>query len=66
MWNRILVLDGAMGTMLQKLGVGTVSTGNEVVDAVYKVHGMYIEAGADIISTHTFTANEGDDIVERN
>lgn len=66
MWNRILVLDGAMGTMLQKLGVGTVSTGNDVVDAVYKVHGMYIEAGADIISTHTFTANEGDDIVERN
>lgn len=66
MLNRILVLDGAMGTMLQKLGVGTVSTGSDVVDAVYKVHGMYIEAGADIISTHTFTANEGDDIVERN
>lgn len=66
MWSRIVVLDGAMGTMLQKLGVGTVSVNEEVAEAVYKVHTLYIEAGADIISTHTFTANEGDDIVERN
>lgn len=59
--NRILVLDGAMGTMLQRL------TGEEY-DKVKKVHQLYIEAGADIISTHTFVANEGADetIVERN
>ncbi len=59
--ERILVLDGAMGTMLQRL------TGEEY-DKVKKVHQLYIEAGADIISTHTFVANEGTDeaIVERN
>jgi 5-methyltetrahydrofolate--homocysteine methyltransferase len=59
--DRILVLDGAMGTMLQRL------TGEEY-DKVKKVHQLYIEAGADIISTHTFVANEGADetIVERN
>lgn len=51
----ILVLDGAMGTMLQKLGDNSDAT-------VSKIHRMYIEAGADIISTNTFTANEGSDI----
>lgn len=59
--QRILVLDGAMGTMLQRLA------GTEY-DKVKQVHQLYIEAGADIISTHTFVANEGDDaaIVQRN
>ena len=59
--QRVLVLDGAMGTMLQRL------TGAEY-DKVKQVHQLYIEAGADIISTHTFVANEGDDdaIVQRN
>ena len=59
--QRVLVLDGAMGTMLQRL------TGAEY-DKVKQVHQLYIEAGADIISTHTFVANEGDDaaITERN
>ncbi|MBQ1176446.1 MAG: methionine synthase [Paludibacteraceae bacterium] len=59
--QRVLVLDGAMGTMLQRL------TGAEY-DKVKQVHQLYIEVGADIISTHTFVANEGDDdaIVQRN
>ena len=43
--QRILVLDGAMGTMLQR-GF----TGEEVLR-------MYVEAGADIITTDTFNAN---------
>lgn len=41
--KRILVLDGAMGTMLQR--------GHSVAE----VHRLYIEAGADIIETSTFT-----------
>ena len=59
--QRVLVLDGAMGTMLQRL------TGTEY-EKVKQVHQLYIEVGADIISTHTFVANEGDDdaIVQRN
>lgn len=44
--KRILVLDGAMGTMLQK-GF----TEEEVIR-------QYIEAGADIIITNTFNANK--------
>lgn len=51
--ERVLVLDGAMGTMLQQL------SGDEY-EKVERVHRMYIDAGADIISTHTFVANEGD------
>ncbi|MBR4482505.1 MAG: homocysteine S-methyltransferase family protein, partial [Paludibacteraceae bacterium] len=62
----IVVLDGAMGTMLQRLGVSVTSSAQDVADAVLTVHRKYIEAGADIISTNTFTANEGDDIVKRN
>lgn len=50
--QRVLVLDGAMGTMLQRL------EGTEY-EKVKQIHQLYIEAGADIISTHTFVANEG-------
>lgn len=64
--KNIVILDGAMGTMLQRMGVSVTSSTRDVADAVLKVHRMYIEAGADIISTNTFTANEGGDIVERN
>lgn len=63
--DRILILDGAMGTMLQKMGADK-ETGTALEKAVFAIHMEYIEAGADIISTNTFTANEGDDIVERN
>lgn len=51
--QRILVLDGAMGTLLQRL------SGTEY-QKVKQIHQQYIDAGADIISTHTFVANEGD------
>ena len=57
--QRILVLDGGMGTMLQRM------QGTEQ-DCVRRIHQLYIEAGADIISTHTFTANEGPELRERN
>lgn len=59
--QRVLVLDGAMGTMLQRLEGAT-------YQKVKQVHQLYIEAGADIISTHTFVANEGSEaeIIEHN
>ncbi|MBR6001741.1 MAG: methionine synthase, partial [Bacteroidales bacterium] len=58
--ERILVLDGATGTMIQRLGLG-----DEVYEhlnltrpeAVASIHKAYIEAGADIIETNTFGAN---------
>ena len=57
--ERILILDGAMGTMLQRHGL---SGNNETFnlshpDIVRDIHRAYIEAGADIISTNTFSAN---------
>ena len=57
--DRILILDGAMGTMLQRHGLGG---NNETFNlshpgAVRQIHRAYIDAGADIITTNTFSAN---------
>lgn len=57
--KRILILDGAMGTMLQKHGL---QGNNEKFnfsnpDEILNIHNEYIEAGADIIETNTFSAN---------
>ncbi len=57
--DRILILDGAMGTMLQRHGL----TGNNEPfnlshpATVCGIHRAYIAAGADILSTNTFGAN---------
>jgi len=59
--ERIYILDGAMGSMLQKLNTGP-SSAEKLDEAVFYVHNSYIAAGADIITTNTFTANEGSDI----
>lgn len=56
---RILVLDGAMGTMIQRLGL----TGCndlltiEAPDKIKSIHAAYLAAGADIVETDTFNAN---------
>lgn len=57
--SRILVLDGAMGTALQARGVccGYEHLNMENTDLVCSVHRAYIEAGADIIETNSFSAN---------
>jgi len=74
--RRILVLDGAMGTMVQRLGLGEADfrgerfaahphdlRGNNDIlvltrpDAVAGIHAQYLDAGADIIETNTFSAN---------
>jgi 5-methyltetrahydrofolate--homocysteine methyltransferase len=64
--QRILVLDGAMGTMLQQknlsaedFGGPTLEGCNEYLvksrpDVVLDIHRQYLQAGADIIETDTF------------
>ena len=73
--ERILVLDGAMGTMLQAYGFDEAGYrgdrfrehprdlrgDNDLLtltqpDAVRAVHAAYLDAGADILSTNTFTS----------
>jgi len=58
--SRILVLDGAMGTMLQRAGL--FGGDNELLnitnpEAIFNIHREYINAGADIIETNSFGAN---------
>lgn len=66
--NKILIIDGAMGTMLQQENLGPVDFGgeqyegcNEILnltrpDVIRGIHETYLEAGADIIETNTFGA----------
>ena len=65
--KRILILDGAMGTVLQKYSlqsedfcgaVGCYEILNETrAEIILEVHKKYIEAGADIIETNSFNCN---------
>lgn len=56
-----VLLDGAMGTMLQKKGmeVGTVPETLNILkpEWIVDIHKSYIEAGADIVYANTFGAN---------
>ncbi|TSK07068.1 MAG: 5-methyltetrahydrofolate--homocysteine methyltransferase [Geobacter sp.] len=56
--ERVLVLDGAMGTMLQERGLKPGQSPEEMnltaPEVVAGVHRAYLEAGADIIVTNTF------------
>jgi 5-methyltetrahydrofolate--homocysteine methyltransferase len=64
--GRILVLDGAMGTMIQAAALGPDDFGgaeyegcNEFLnltrpDVIRGIHAAYLDAGADLISTNTF------------
>src|SRR5262245_22790041 len=66
MGQRVLVLDGAMGTMLQQsdltaadFGGATLEGCNEALvrsrpDVVLDIHRKYFAAGADIVETDTF------------
>ena len=76
MAQRILILDGAMGTRIQAFGLSKESfhrgkfegwpvslVGNNDVlcltepEVIKEIHRLYIEAGADIIATNTFSSN---------
>lgn len=64
--NRILIIDGAMGTMLQAEDLSADDFGGEEYDGcneylnvlrpdiLEKIHDAYLDAGADIICTNTF------------
>jgi 5-methyltetrahydrofolate--homocysteine methyltransferase len=66
--EKILILDGAMGTMLQQAKLTAVDFGGEALegcnemlsvtrpDVITGIHEAYLEAGADIIETNTFGA----------
>lgn len=66
--KRILILDGAMGTMLQRANLIAKDFGgdeyegcNEILnltrpELIRSIHEEYLEAGADIIETNTFGA----------
>lgn len=72
--NRVLVLDGAMGTMIQRYNLGEEDfRGNQFQDSsidlkgnndllsitrpeiIQEIHEQYLEAGADILETNTFS-----------
>ncbi|MEH7306678.1 methionine synthase [Neobacillus drentensis] len=66
--KRILIMDGAMGTMLQRVNLTADDFGGEEYDGcnehlnltapsvIANIHREYLEAGADIIETNTFGA----------
>ncbi|HRN38056.1 MAG TPA: homocysteine S-methyltransferase family protein, partial [Flavobacteriales bacterium] len=72
--QRILILDGAMGTMIQRLKLQEedfhpkgmehhpvlLQGNNDLLslsrpEAITRIHEQYLEAGADIIETNTFS-----------
>ncbi len=59
--ENILVLDGAMGTMLQRLGMKTNLCPEiynlQEAETIENIHREYIEAGCNIIQTNSFGAN---------
>ncbi|PTX53757.1 methionine synthase (B12-dependent) [Melghirimyces profundicolus] len=66
--EKILILDGAMGTQLQAADLSPEDFGGEAYDGcnenlnltrpdvIRKIHENYLEAGADVIETNTFGA----------
>jgi methionine synthase / methylenetetrahydrofolate reductase(NADPH) len=59
--QRVLVCDGAMGTMLYGKGIFLNRSFDELnltqPDLVAEIHQAYVRAGADVIETNTFGAN---------
>jgi 5-methyltetrahydrofolate--homocysteine methyltransferase len=59
--NKILYLDGGMGTLLQKRGLsaGELPERWNIThsDVIIDIHKSYLNAGSNVISTNTFGAN---------
>lgn len=61
--KRPLILDGAMGSLLEKFGLTkndsswSAKANFRYSDRVYQIHKEYVEAGADILTTNTFRTN---------
>src|SRR6266446_4651594 len=70
--QRILVLDGAMGTMLQQRELSAADFGGAALegcnenlvrtrpDVVLDIHRKYFEAGSDIVETNSFNGTKSD------
>jgi 5-methyltetrahydrofolate--homocysteine methyltransferase len=70
--QRILVLDGAMGTMLQQCNLTAADFGGAALegcnenlvrtrpDVVLDIHRKYFEAGSDIVETNSFNGTKSD------
>ena len=75
--NRVLVLDGAMGTMIQKYSLSEedfrgerfinhncdLKGNNDLLSItqpqiIKQIHEEFLEAGADIVETNTFSSNK--------
>lgn len=60
--NSFLLFDGAMGTMIQRAGLkkGEIPESYNILhpEIIEEIHREYIRAGADVITTNTFGANE--------
>lgn len=57
--NRILILDGAIGTITEQYGIKTGNTDELSLthpDIIRDIHRRYLKAGADIITTNTFSS----------
>ncbi|MBQ4111066.1 MAG: homocysteine S-methyltransferase family protein [Clostridia bacterium] len=61
-FSKVIIFDGAMGTMLQKKGLKLGEIPEELnithPEIIKEIHSAYIDAGADFITTNTFGANE--------
>ncbi|WP_010632373.1 bifunctional homocysteine S-methyltransferase/methylenetetrahydrofolate reductase [Sporolactobacillus vineae] len=57
--NRILIADGAMGTLLYSYGIDRCfeELNRSHPEEIVRVHRAYIDAGADVIQTNTYGAN---------
>ncbi|UYP00280.1 homocysteine S-methyltransferase family protein [Oceanotoga sp. DSM 15011] len=57
--KKFILFDGAMGSMIQKENINTLPEllNLENPNLIRSIHKKYIEAGADIITTNTFGAN---------
>lgn len=56
--KKIILFDGAMGTELARRGLAMSGTNNLThPEQVLEIHRDYLEAGADVIITNTFTMN---------
>lgn len=64
--DRIIIMDGAMGTMIQQRGLDSAEAGSGVngnldmlnlvnPNGIAAIHKAYIEAGAELIETNTFS-----------
>jgi methionine synthase I (cobalamin-dependent) len=54
----VLLLDGAMGTELDKRGLMSRGANNlESPEAVREIHQRYVQSGCDVLTTNTLTTN---------